>query len=44
MVARRKEGGNAGLIPALIRPHFSSWGQVGVVYMSDETFRQEHLD
>jgi hypothetical protein len=28
MVARRKEGSNAGLIPVLIHPHFSSWGQL----------------
>jgi len=28
MVARRKERSNAGLIPVLIHPHFSSWGQV----------------
>ena len=28
LVARGKEGGNAGLIPVLIHPHFNSWGQV----------------
>ena len=28
MVARGEKGGNAGLIPVLIHPHFNSWGQV----------------